>query len=89
VKDIINDEVVLSRAPEGALALYIASFSEWASEQGYALYSLRQRIRIAAGLVGGSHRRRSDCAASHLGVVPSIFEIAPGGSGFARVIPPR
>ena len=49
MKCIINDEVVLSRAPEGPLAAYLASFSEWASEQGYALCSLRQRIRIAAG----------------------------------------
>jgi site-specific recombinase XerD len=49
VKCVINDQVVLLRAPEGPLAGYIASFSEWASEQGYALCSLRQRIRIAAG----------------------------------------
>jgi integrase/recombinase XerD len=49
VKCIINDQVVLLRAPEGPLAVYIASFSKWASEQGYTLCSLRQRIRIAAG----------------------------------------
>ena len=49
MKCIINDQVVLRRAPEGPLAVYIASFSEWASEQGYALCSLRRRIRIAAG----------------------------------------
>jgi hypothetical protein len=41
---IINDHVVLLRAPEGPLAPYIASFSNWTSEQGYALCSLRQRI---------------------------------------------
>lgn len=46
---IINDHVVLLRAPEGPLAPYIASFSHWASEQGYALCSLRRRIRIAVG----------------------------------------
>ena len=46
---IINDQVVLLRAPEGPLAPYIASFSKWASEQGYALCSLRQRIRITVG----------------------------------------
>jgi site-specific recombinase XerD len=49
MKCTINDQVALLRAPEGPLALYIAPFSEWASEQGYALCSLRQRIRIAAG----------------------------------------
>jgi integrase/recombinase XerD len=49
VRYIINDQVVLLRAPEGPLAPYIASFSKCASEQGYALSSLRQRIRIAVG----------------------------------------
>jgi hypothetical protein len=49
VRYIINDHVVLQRAPEGPLAPYIASFSNWASEQGYALCSLRRRIRIAVG----------------------------------------
>ena len=49
MKFTINDQVVLLRAPEGPLALHIAPFSEWASEQGYALCSLRRRIRIAAG----------------------------------------
>jgi integrase/recombinase XerD len=49
VKCIISDQVVLSRPPEGPLAVHIASFSKWANEQGYALCSLRQRIRIVAG----------------------------------------
>jgi integrase/recombinase XerD len=49
VRYIINDHVVLLRAPEGPLAPYIASFSNCASEQGYALCSLRRRIRIAVG----------------------------------------
>lgn len=45
---IINNQVVLSREPEGPLALHIASFSAWAIEQGYALCSLQLRARIAA-----------------------------------------
>jgi integrase/recombinase XerD len=49
MKCIINDQVALLRPPEGPLALYIASFSRWASGQGYALSSLRKRVRIAAG----------------------------------------
>jgi len=49
VRYIINDQVVLLRAPE--LAPYIVSFSKCVIEQGYALSSLRQRIRIAVGLV--------------------------------------
>jgi integrase/recombinase XerD len=49
VKFIVNDHMVLIRAPEGSLAPYIASFSEWVIGQGYAQCSLRQRVRIAAG----------------------------------------
>jgi integrase/recombinase XerD len=49
VKFIVNDQVVLLRAPEGPLAPYIASFSRWAIGQGYALCSLRRRIRVAVG----------------------------------------
>jgi integrase/recombinase XerD len=49
VKFIVNDQMVLLRAPEGPLAPYISSFSEWVIGQGYAQCSLRQRVRIAAG----------------------------------------
>jgi len=49
VKFIINDQMVLLRAPEGPLAPYIAAFSKWAIGQGYARCSLQQRVRIAAG----------------------------------------
>jgi len=47
VKFIVNDHVVLLRAPEGPLAPYIVSFSKWAIGQGYSLCSLRRRIWIA------------------------------------------
>jgi integrase/recombinase XerD len=47
VKFIVNDQVVLLRAPEGPLAPYIVSFSKWAIGQGYSLCSLRRRIWIA------------------------------------------
>ncbi len=49
MKFIINDQVVLLRAPEGPLAPHIVSFLEWAIGQGYAPCSLRRRIRIAVG----------------------------------------
>ena len=44
----INDRVVLMRPPEGPVAAYVRPFGIWASEQGYALRSLRQRVRAAA-----------------------------------------
>ena len=49
MKFIINDQMVLLRAPEGPLAPHIAPFSKWVIGQGYARCSLRQRVRIAAG----------------------------------------
>jgi integrase/recombinase XerD len=49
MKFVLNDQIVLSRAPEGPLGHYIASFSEWVSGQGYALFSWRYRIRLVAG----------------------------------------
>jgi hypothetical protein len=63
VKFIINDQMVLLRAPEGPLAPYIVAFSKWAIGQGYARCSLQQRVRIAADfsrwLVEKSVRLRS------------------------------
>jgi integrase/recombinase XerD len=46
---IINDRVSLLRPPEGPLAPYVSSFATWFEGQEYALRSLRQRVRIAAG----------------------------------------
>ena len=49
MKFIINDQTVLLRSNNGPLAPYIASFSHWTIEQGYARCSLWQRVQIAAG----------------------------------------
>ena len=48
MKYIINDQVVLSGAPEGPLVDHLGSFTEWVSEQGYAASSLWQRVHLAA-----------------------------------------
>ena len=48
MKCVINNQVVLSRPLEGPLAAHIGSFARWASEQGYALCSLRRQVLIAA-----------------------------------------
>jgi site-specific recombinase XerD len=45
----INDDVVLSRPLEGPLQAHIAPFAQWASEQGYALWSRYRRVLLAAG----------------------------------------
>ena len=46
---IVSDQIVLMRPPQGPVAAFIRPFASWVSEQGYAVASLRQRIRIAAG----------------------------------------
>ena len=48
MKCIINNQVVLSRAPEGPLARYIGSFAESVCKQGYALDSIHRQVLLAA-----------------------------------------
>ena len=48
MKYIINDQIVLSNPPEGPLAEQIPLFAEWASEQGYARYSIHRQVFLAA-----------------------------------------
>ena len=52
MKYIINDDVVLSRPPEGPLAAQIAPFAKWARDQGYALQSRYRRVLLAADFSG-------------------------------------
>ena len=89
MKFIINDQMVLLRAPEGPLAPYVASFSKWAIGQGYARCSLRQRVRIAASfsrwLAEKSVRLRR-VSSRHSA---QYLHIAHDGSGFVEVTPPH
>ena len=48
MKCVINDQVVLSRAPEGPLAAYIDAFAKSRSAQGYALDSIHRQVLLAA-----------------------------------------
>jgi len=49
VTRIIDNQVVLSRVPEGPLAAHIGSFVESLSEQGYALSSIRRHVSLNVG----------------------------------------
>ncbi len=49
VKHIIDDQVVLSRPPEGPLATQTAAFARYAREEGYARQSRYRRVLLAAG----------------------------------------
>lgn len=48
MKYVINNQVVLSRAPEGPLATHIGSFAKSLSAQGYALCSIHRQVLLAA-----------------------------------------
>ena len=48
MKCVINNQVVLSRPPEGPLAAYIGSFAESVTEQGYSLASIHRQVLLAA-----------------------------------------
>jgi site-specific recombinase XerD len=48
MKYIVNNQVVLSRPPEGPLAAQIGSFAKSVSEQGYSLVSIHRQVLLAA-----------------------------------------
>jgi integrase/recombinase XerD len=48
MKCIVNNQVVLSRPPEGPLAAQIGSFAESVSEQGCSLASIHRHVLLAA-----------------------------------------
>jgi integrase/recombinase XerD len=48
VKQIIDDQVVLSRPLEGPLATQIAAFARWARAEGYARQSRHRQVLLAA-----------------------------------------
>ena len=48
MKCIVNNQVVLSRPPEGPLAAQIGSFAESVTEQGYSLASIHRQVLLAA-----------------------------------------
>ena len=64
MKCIINNQVVLSRAPEGPLAAQIGSFAESVSKQGYSLASIHRQVFSLHVLADGFSRTGLDCAAS-------------------------
>jgi site-specific recombinase XerD len=49
MKYFINDDLALSRPPEGPLTRYIIPFSDWLVDRGYGLVSLRNQVLMAAG----------------------------------------
>jgi site-specific recombinase XerD len=48
MKCIVSEDVVLSRPLEGPLSAHIAGFEKWAHDEGYALYSRKRQVLLAA-----------------------------------------
>ena len=48
MKCIIDNQVVLSRPPEGPIAAQIGSFAKSMGEQGYSLVSIHRQVLLAA-----------------------------------------
>jgi integrase/recombinase XerD len=48
MKYVINEQVVLSHAPEGPFAQYLESFADSLAAQGYARYSIYRQVLLAA-----------------------------------------
>ena len=48
MKCVVNDQVVLSREPEGPLAAHIGAFAKSRSAQGYAPDSIHRQVLLAA-----------------------------------------
>lgn len=45
---VVNDQVFLSRVPEGPLAAYLVRFADSLSQQGYAQHSVHRQVMLAA-----------------------------------------
>ena len=68
MKHIIDDQVVLSRPPEGPLATQIGAFARAAREEGYARQSRYRRVLLAAGFsrwLGQQAIRRRHVSSGH------------------------
>jgi integrase/recombinase XerD len=48
MKCIVSEDVVFLRPLEGPLSVHIAGFARWARDEGYALYSKRRQVLLAA-----------------------------------------
>ena len=69
MKYVVNEQVTLSQPLEGPLKAHIASFAQWAGEQGYALSYVRRKVRIAGWFsrwLGEKRVRLRDVSSEHV-----------------------
>jgi len=89
VKYIIYDQVILSREPEGPLAAHLSSFANAISAQGYNVWSLKRKVRIAACFSRWLKQRGVEYGTSASITQHDTCAIVPGISGLATMIGQR
>ena len=81
MKYIIDNRIILSRAPEGPLAKYIVRFERAMRGQGYARYSLYRQVLLGACFSEWLRKRESHYAASPQIIPPVLaFPCAAGAA---------
>ena len=63
MKGVINDQIVLLRAPEGPLVVYLDRFASATSKKGYAVRSVHRQVFSQLTLADGLSRRESNYVA--------------------------
>ena len=61
MKFVVCEDVVLSRPLEGPVSTHIHDFAKWAHDEGYALYSRRRQVLLAACFSRWLGQRRVSC----------------------------
>ena len=61
MKFVVCEDVVLSRPLEGPVSTHIQDFAKWARDEGYALYSRRRQVLLAACFSRWLGQRRVRC----------------------------
>ena len=68
MKHVIDNQFVLSRAPEGPLAAWLDGFARFSSAKGYAVGTIQRRLLSAANFSGWLQKERielSDLTSDH------------------------
>ena len=86
MKCVINNELVLSRAPEGPLAAYIGAFAKSQSAQGMPWIRFTGKFCSLRVSAIGLSRRESHNATSAPIMLRGICEVALDRCGLARVM---
>jgi|SRR5215831_7181543 len=83
MKCFINDDLALSRPPEGPVASYIGPFAEWLGDRDYGLVSMKNQVLMATGFskwLGQKGIELSDLSDEHPGLICWTERILDGQS---------